>query len=320
MCRARIPLVESQLWAVAYQCASGQGETRHGPGGPTLLCPVPLVSSHRATCMPWWLRGDSWLRWINKSRKFPKILPEILFLYRKFCGWWIIAFSSRWCNEYASIWACAPMSWWDSSCLSQRHGECRNQSQDGWGQASFHLRRWCLWIALEPLEAIRSIYLYTMELKISLAFPILTIIPSRYFPRWHNSCCTSHCFALLLSSSLFAHTLRISSSYKYILGLASPYSPRRADPSLDWGEAGNMDDIKSSIAMCIGIWILWHMLVSSEIEGKPPWLAIWKKVFGLANGVVWYCYVESGFDLLLPLWGSERCFDVGWGNFFTLWR
>jgi hypothetical protein len=47
-----------------------------------------------------------------------------------------------------------------------------------------------------------------------------------------------------------------------------------------------MDDIKSSIAMCIGIWILWHMLVSSEIEGKPPWLAIWKKVFGLANGVV----------------------------------
>lgn len=45
MCRARIPLVESQLWAVAYQCVSGQGETRHGPAGPTLL--VPRLASQQ---------------------------------------------------------------------------------------------------------------------------------------------------------------------------------------------------------------------------------------------------------------------------------
>jgi hypothetical protein len=46
MCRARIPLVESQLWAVAYQCASGQGETRHGPRGPTLAVPSAATGPH----------------------------------------------------------------------------------------------------------------------------------------------------------------------------------------------------------------------------------------------------------------------------------
>jgi hypothetical protein len=118
-------------------------------------------------------------------------------------------------------------------------------------------------IALELFEAIPSIYALVQRLtllwspKSSLSSLNPPIIRSRYFPNWDTEeqrllhfalFCTSPPLALLRRS----HTLWISSTYKHMFRFASPYSPCRTDPCLDWGEACNMDDIKSGIVLWVG--------------------------------------------------------------------
>jgi hypothetical protein len=122
MCRGGISLAASQLWAVAYQCVTGQGETRHGPGGPTLLGSRPASQQPQSH-----MRAVEMSSLHNRAEKVMgeetvgvrlanqgsarKYCQKFYLIIRNFVADGLFAFSSHGCNEYVSITACAPMSW-----------------------------------------------------------------------------------------------------------------------------------------------------------------------------------------------------------------
>jgi hypothetical protein len=112
-----------------------------------------------------------------------------------------------------------------------------------------------------------------------------------------------------------SHALRIIPSDKHILRFASPYSPCRTDACFGGGEAGNGDDIKSGVVVCVGgldsvahdglvVGIEADYCLGGSLEEEKVLMGFW--LVGLCSRWIW-CFVTA--------WRvAKKWFEVGGGD------